>query len=49
MSLVRRFWRDRALWTTIADIFVILTALSLPWSTSLVAIFVPCWLGAVAG
>jgi hypothetical protein len=47
-SLVRRYWRDRALWTTIADIFVILAALALPWSTSLVAIFVPCWLGAVA-
>ena len=38
----------RALWTTIADVFAILTALSLPWSTSLVAIFVACWLGAVA-
>ncbi len=48
MSLVRRYWRDRALWTTIADIFAILTALTLPWSTTLVAIFVPCWLGAVA-
>jgi len=48
MSLVRRYWRDRALWTTIADVFAILAALSLPWSTSLVAIFVPCWLGAVA-
>jgi O-antigen ligase len=48
MSLVRRYWRDRALWTTIADVFAILAALALPWSTSLVAIFVPCWLGAVA-
>ena len=48
MSLLRRYWRDRALWTTIADVFAILTALALPWSTSLVAIFVPCWLGAVA-
>ena len=47
MSLVRRFWRDQPLWTTIADIFAILAALALPWSTSLVAIFVPCWLGAV--
>jgi O-antigen ligase len=47
-SLVRRYWRDRALWTTIADIFAILAALTLPWSTTLVAIFVPCWLGAVA-
>jgi O-antigen ligase len=36
------------MWTTIADVFAILAAFSLPWSTSLVAIFVPCWLGAVA-
>jgi O-antigen ligase len=48
VSLVRRYWRDRALWTTIADVFAILAALALPWSTSLVAIFVPCWLGAAA-
>ena len=48
MSLVRRYWRDRALWTTIADVFAILAALTLPWSTSLVAICVLCWLGAVA-
>jgi len=48
MSLVRRYWRDQALWTTIADVFAILAALALPWSTSLVVIFVPCWLGAVA-
>lgn len=48
MSTVQRYWRDRALWTTIADVFAILAAFALPWSTSLVAIFVPCWLGAVA-
>ena len=48
ISLVRRYWRDQALWMTIADIFAILAALTLPWSTTLVAIFVPCWLGAVA-
>jgi len=48
MSLVRRYWRDRALWTTIADVFAILAALTLPWSTTLPGIFVPCWLGAVA-
>jgi O-antigen ligase len=48
VSLVRRYWRDRALWTTIADVFAILAALTLPWSTSLVAIFVALWLGAVA-
>ena len=34
-----RLWRDPAAWITTTDIFVILTALSLPWSTSLVAIF----------
>ncbi len=48
MSLLRRYWRDQALWTTIADVFAILTALSLPWSTTLPAIFVSLWLGAVA-
>jgi len=48
ISLVRRYWRDQALWTTIADIFAMLAALALPWSTTLLAIFVPCWLGAVA-
>jgi O-antigen ligase len=47
-SPARRHWRDRELWTTIADVFAILAALTLPWSTSLVAIFVVCWLGAVA-
>jgi hypothetical protein len=48
MSPVRRYWRDRALWMTIADTFAIMLALALPWSTSVVAILVPCWLGAVA-
>jgi O-antigen ligase len=48
MSPFRRYWRDRALWMTIADTFAILVALALPWSTSMVAILVPCWLGAVA-
>jgi O-antigen ligase len=48
MSLVQRYWRDRALWMTIADVFAILAAFSLPWSTSPVAIFVACWLGALA-
>ena len=43
-----RYWRDVTLWTTIADVFAILAALTLPWSTSLPAIFIPCWLGAVA-
>ena len=48
MSQVRRYWRDRARWMTIADVFAVLAALTLPWSTSLVAIFVVCWLVAVA-
>jgi O-antigen ligase len=39
VALLWRLWRDPAAWTTTADIFVILIAVSLPWSTSLVAIF----------
>jgi O-antigen ligase len=45
---IRRFWRDRAKWMTVADVFAVLAALTLPWSTTLPGIFVPCWLGAVA-
>jgi O-antigen ligase len=37
--MLSRRWRDPAAWVTTADVFVILIALSLPWSTSLVAIF----------
>jgi O-antigen ligase len=37
--LLWRLWRDPAAWATAADIFVILIAVSLPWSTSLVGIF----------
>jgi O-antigen ligase len=40
-----RLWRDPA---AVADIFAVLTAFALPWSTSLTAIFVLCWLAAVA-
>ena len=47
-NIVLRLWRDPAAWVTAADIFAVLTALALPWSTSLVAIFVLCWLGAAA-
>ena len=47
-SPLRRYWRDQALWTKIADVFAILAALTLPWSTTLPAIFVLLWLGAVA-
>ena len=34
-----RLWRDPAAWITTSDICIILTAVALPWSTSLVAIF----------
>jgi O-antigen ligase len=47
-NIVLRLWRDPAVWVTAADIFAVLTALALPWSTSLVAIFILCWLGAAA-
>ena len=38
-ALLWRRWRDPAAWATTVDVFAILIALSLPWSTSLVAIF----------
>ena len=38
-ALLWRLWRDPAAWSTTADIFAILIAASLPWSTTLVAIF----------
>jgi O-antigen ligase len=47
-NIVLRLWRDPAAWVTAADIFAVLTALALPWSTSLAAIFVLFWLGAAA-
>ena len=37
-------WRNIAAWTKAADIAVVLIAISLPWSTSLVAIFAVAWL-----
>jgi O-antigen ligase len=37
-------WRDPVAWAKAADIFAVLIALSLPWSTSLVGIFVTIWL-----
>ncbi|CAN5174059.1 O-antigen ligase family protein [soil metagenome] len=37
-------WRNTAAWLTAADIAVVLVAVSLPWSTSLVAIFAVAWL-----
>jgi O-antigen ligase len=47
-ALLRRLWRDPAAWATTADIFVVLIALSLPWSTSLVAIFAAALLVSMA-
>jgi O-antigen ligase len=37
-------WRDPAAWVTTADVFAVLIALSLPWSTSAVAIFAVAFL-----
>jgi O-antigen ligase len=41
-------WRDPAAWATTADVFAVLIAVSLPWSTSLVAIFAVAFLVAMA-
>jgi hypothetical protein len=41
-------WRDPQVWSKAADIIAVLTALSLPWSTSLCGIFTVMWLVAVA-
>jgi O-antigen ligase len=38
-ALLLKRWRDPAAWMTTTDIFAVLLALSLPWSTSLVGIF----------
>jgi O-antigen ligase len=38
-AMLWRRWRDPAAWAATVDVFAILTAASLPWSTSLVAIF----------
>src|SRR3982750_3640869 len=37
-------WRDPLAWTRVADVFGVLIALSLPWSTSLTGIFATAWL-----
>jgi O-antigen ligase len=47
-ALLWRLWRDPAAWSTTVDVFAILIALSLPWSTSLVAIFSAALLVAMA-
>lgn len=41
-------WRDPAAWARTADVLAVLVALSLPWSTSLVSIFVVIWLVTIA-
>ncbi len=46
-SMWRR-WRDPAAWAATVDTFAILLALSLPWSTSLVAIFAAAMLISMA-
>jgi O-antigen ligase len=48
INLVTRLWRDPAAWATAADVFAVLTALALPWSTTLTSIFVLCWLATAA-
>jgi prepilin signal peptidase PulO-like enzyme (type II secretory pathway) len=47
-SPVLPVWRDPVAWAKTADIFAVLIALSLPWSTSLTGIFVTAWLVTVA-
>jgi O-antigen ligase len=47
-SPVLPVWRDPVVWARTADICAVLIALSLPWSTSLIAIFAAAWLVAVA-
>ena len=47
-AAVLRRLRNPVHWATAADIFIILVAVSLPWSTSLVAIFALAWLVAMA-
>jgi O-antigen ligase len=43
-----RWLRHPAFWMPVADAFAVLTALSLPWSTTLVSIFSACWIGSAA-
>ena len=43
-GFLSRSWRDSAAWIRAADILAVLVALSLPWSTSLVAIFITVFL-----
>ena len=47
-ALSSRLWRDPAAWATTVDVFAILIVVSLPWSTSLVAIFAAALLVSMA-
>jgi O-antigen ligase len=47
-AVLWRRWHDPAAWATAVDIFAILTAVSLPWSTTLVAIFAAALLVSMA-
>ncbi len=47
-SPVLPVWRDPVAWAKTADIFAVLIALALPWSTSLTGIFATVWLVTVA-
>lgn len=47
-ALLGRRWRDPVAWSTTVDIFAIMIAVSLPWSTTLVAIFAAALLVSVA-
>ena len=37
-------WQNRAAWAMVADLLAVMIAMTLPWSTSLVAIFAVAWL-----
>lgn len=43
MATTSSLWRRPTTWISVADVFIVLLALSLPWSTSLVAIFAVLW------
>jgi O-antigen ligase len=47
-ALLWRLWRDPAAWATTVDVFAVLIAVSLPWSTSLVGIFAAALLVSMA-
>jgi O-antigen ligase len=47
-ALLWRLWRDPAAWGTTVDVFAVLIVVSLPWSTSLVAIFAAALLVSMA-